>query len=228
MKYENIKKGIFVSRPNRFKAHVIIDGKEEIVHVKNTGRCKEILKSGATVILEKAKNPDRKTMYSLIAGYKGDLLINIDSQVVNQVVYDGILEGRIEEFPKIKILQKEKVYGNSRFDLYFESESRKGFIEVKGVTLEKDGLTLFPDAPTERGTKHVYEMVKAVRDGYLGYIFFLVQMKGPKLFTPHREMDADFAEALCEAKKAGVNIVAYDSLVTEDEIVIGSRIEVCL
>ncbi|MDD4834096.1 MAG: DNA/RNA nuclease SfsA, partial [Lutispora sp.] len=150
MIYNDTKEAIFIKRPNRFIAHVLLDGKEEIVHVKNTGRCREILIEGTKVILEASKNPNRKTAYSLIAAYKGDMLINIDSQIPNAVVFEGIKQNRISIISDVKYLKREVTYGNSRFDMYFEKENSKGFIEVKGVTLEENGLAMFPDAPTER------------------------------------------------------------------------------
>jgi sugar fermentation stimulation protein A len=226
LKYISVKTAQFIKRPNRFIAHVIVDNKEEIVHVKNTGRCKEILQEGTTVILEKSDKPERKTRYSIIAAYKGDVLINIDSQVPNMVVYQGILEGKIKEIQTVTKLSREVVYGNSRFDLYFEADEQKGFIEVKGATLETHGISMFPDAPTQRGCKHVYEMIKAVEEGYAGYILFLIQMKGVKYFTPFEERDPEFAKALKLAHEKGVAILAYDSIVFEDEISIGAPVEV--
>lgn len=228
LKYSSIKTGKFIKRPNRFIAHVIIDNKEEIVHVKNTGRCREILQENTVVILEEAKNPNRKTKYSVIAAYKGDVLINIDSQVPNTVVYEGLLSGNVKEIPAVNQLSKEIVYGNSRFDIYFENEEGKGFVEVKGVTLETDGIAMFPDAPTERGCKHVYEMIKAVEEGYQGFLFFLIQMKGVHYFTPFEIRDPKLAEALRLANKKGVKILAYDSVVQEDSICLGNSVEVRL
>lgn len=228
MKYSSVKVARFIRRPNRFIAHVIVDNNEEIVHVKNTGRCREILQEGTMVILEEAKNTERKTKYSLIASYKGDVLINIDSQVPNLVVFDGIKEGKIKEFRKVTKLSKEVVYGNSRFDLYFETNDQRGFIEVKGVTLETEGIAMFPDAPTQRGCKHIYEMIKAVEEGYEGFIFFLIQMKGVKHFTPFEIRDPEFTKALRLASEKGVTILAYDSIVSEDGITLGTPVEVRL
>ncbi|AFQ44205.1 DNA/RNA nuclease SfsA [Desulfosporosinus meridiei] len=228
MKYSSVKIARFIRRPNRFIAHVIVDNNEEIVHVKNTGRCREILQEGAMVILEEAKNTGRKTKYSLIASYKGDVLINIDSQVPNLVVFDGINEGKIKEFREVTQLSKEVIYGNSRFDLYFESNDQRGFIEVKGVTLETEGIAMFPDAPTQRGCKHIYEMIKAVEEGYAGFIFFLIQMKGVNYFTPFEIRDPEFTKALRLASEKGVTILAYDSIVSEDGITIGTPVEVRL
>lgn len=220
--------GIFLERPNRFIANVLIDGKKEKVHVKNTGRCKEILIKGTKVYLEKSNNPNRKTKYSLISAYKEDQLINIDSQVPNKVVFDAIKSNRIKELENIKVLKREVTFGNSRFDLYFEKDKESGFIEVKGVTLENNGLSLFPDAPTERGTKHIKEMIKVVESGLKGYIFFLIQMENIKYFTPNTSMDEKISNALIEANKKGVNILAYNSIVKEDSIKINEKIEVLI
>lgn len=228
MKYNNIYEGVFINRPNRFVANVLINGNMEMVHVKNTGRCKEILVQGTKVYLEKSNNPHRKTKYSIVSAYKGNKLINIDSQVPNDVVFESINSGKIDMFKDIVSLKREVSYGNSRFDLFFERENKKGFIEIKGVTLEIDDLSLFPDAPTERGKKHVDEMVKAVQEGYEGYIFFLIQMEGINFFTPNINMDKNFSESLLKAKKSGVKILAYNSIVTRDEIVLDKQVEVLI
>lgn len=225
MKYSNIVKGTFIDRPNRFIANVLIDGKVEKVHVKNTGRCKEILTKGTTVYLEKSNNPNRKTKYSLISAYKGRMLINIDSQVPNEVVYSSISSNKIPELTNVDLLKKEVKYNNSRFDLYYEKKGQKGFIEVKGVTLEIDGISMFPDAPTERGTKHILEMLKAKKGGYDNFIFFLIQMPDIKYFRPNEEMDPKFSEALIKAKEGGVNILAYNCRVTKDQIELANRVE---
>jgi sugar fermentation stimulation protein A len=228
MKYNHIVRGIFLTRINRFVAHVLIDGAEEVVHVKNTGRCKELFIAGTTVILEKAQNPERKTRFSVIAIYKGNRLINIDSQIPNYVVFEALQSGHIPEITEIQRVKKEVTYGNSRFDLYFESDGCRGFIEVKGVTLEEEGLVMFPDAPTVRGTKHVLEMIKAVENGYKGYILFLIQMKGVKSFSANRKTDPNFSAALQLAAQKGVILLAYDSLVSEDEIILGDRVNIVL
>lgn len=229
MEYTKIIKGIFIKRPNRFIAHVSIEGKEEIVHVKNTGRCKELLLPGAKVILEDAfHNPNRKTKYSLIAVWKGNILVNMDSQVPNEVVFNGIKENKIPELKNIEFLKREVTFNNSRFDIYFEDKNNKGFIEIKGVTLENNNISMFPDAPTERGTKHILEMIDAVEQGYIGIIFFLVQMKGAKSFKPNWEMDRKFSESLKLAREKGVKILAYDSIVTNNSIQIGNPIKVDL
>lgn len=227
MKYQNVIEANFIKRPNRFIAHVAIDNQEEIVHVRNTGRCRELLLPNARVILEDCSNvPTRKTRYSLVSVFKDDMLVNMDSQIPNQVVFQALKENKIASLQDLTFLKREKTFGNSRFDMYFEKDNKRGFMEVKGVTLEEDGIAMFPDAPTERGTKHIYEMVEAVKQGYEGYIFFLIQMKGPKLFNPNWSMDKNFSEALSFAKENGVKILAYDSIVTKDSIDIGDPIDI--
>lgn len=229
MKYDKVVEGIFIKRPNRFIAHVYINGIEEIVHVKNTGRCRELLLPGAKVILEDcSNNPNRKTKYSLISVWKEDILVNMDSQVPNAVVYNSLMENEIHGLENLTKIKREVSFGNSRFDLYFESGNSKGFIEVKGVTLENEGISMFPDAPTTRGTKHVLEMIHAVEEGYRGAILFLIQMKGPKVFRLNWAMDKDFSEAVKLASEKGVEILAYDSIVSQDTISIGKPIEVDL
>jgi len=228
LKYTNIVEGTFIDRPNRFIANVLINDKLEKVHVKNTGRCKEILKKGTKVYLEKSNNPNRKTKYSLISAYKGDLLINIDSQVPNDVVYSSILSNKIPEISNVDLLKREVNYKNSRFDFYFEKDNMKGFIEVKGVTLEIDGISLFPDAPTKRGTKHIHEITSSVKEGYNSYIFFLIQMPNIGYFKPNVAMDKEFSDALLLAKEKGVNLLAYNSIVEPDKISLGERIKLLL
>lgn len=228
MQYEQIEPGYFLKRPNRFIAHVMREEREEVVHVKNTGRCKEILVPGTTVYLEKAKNKNRKTNYSLVSAYKGENLINIDSLAPNQVVYEGLHENKVDLYQNLSLIKREVTYKQSRFDIYFEKGDQCGFIEVKGVTLEKDGVAMFPDAPTERGTKHVYEMIDSVKQGYLGCIFFLIQLKGVKQFTPNSIMDPKFSEALSSAYAQGVKIVAYDCEVTPRSIILSKKIKVVI
>lgn len=228
MKYSNIKLGKFIRRVNRFIAHVEIDNFEHIVHVKNTGRCKELFLPGIDVVLERSEKPGRKTEFSLIGVYKGDRLINVDSQVPTQVVFEALSSGAVREIGVVENKRKEVTYGKSRFDIYFESGVKPGFIEVKGVTLEEAGIVMFPDAPTTRGTKHVYEMIDAVKNGYEGYIFFLVQMRGVSYFIPNKKMDPEFTLALKLAKKEGVKILAYDSIVQQDEIILGDKVEIQL
>lgn len=221
MIYENIVKGNFIERPNRFIAHCEVNGNIEIVHVKNTGKCKELLVTGTTVYLEQNDNPNRKTKYSLIAVQKGNRLINMDSQVPNKVVYDGILNNIItlpgldEEIVNIR---REKTYKSSRFDIYIETKNKKAFVEVKGVTLEENDIVMFPDAKTERGVKHVLELIDAHKNGYLSYIVLVIQMSNVKYFTPNIKMHKEFGDVLKEAQKEGVHILAYECLVKEDSI----------
>jgi sugar fermentation stimulation protein A len=216
MKYENIVKGVFLSRPNRFIAQVLIDGNEQTVHVKNTGRCKELLVKGNEVWLQKSDNPLRKTAYDLIAVKKGDLLINMDSQIPNAVAAEWLKKGNL--FSKQAVIKREVTFGNSRFDLFIEDGNRKAFIEVKGVTLENDGIASFPDAPTLRGVKHINELVKCTQCGFEAYIIFIIQMKGVHLFTPNYKTHREFGEALKSAQEKGVRIIALDCIVTESSI----------
>lgn len=226
MRYEKITKGKFISRPNRFKAYVELNGEEELVHVKNTGRCAELLKAGATVYVQKSDKEERKTKWDLIAVEKGERMINMDSQIPNQVVKEWLEKENL--FENITCIRPEYTYGNSRFDLYVEAGEQKIFIEVKGVTLEEDGVVRFPDAPSERAVKHVEELQKAVKDGYEAYVFFVIQMKDVRYFTPNRQTHPEFAEALAEAERNGVKILAYDCSVTEDSIELGKEVPVVL
>ncbi|WP_405384064.1 DNA/RNA nuclease SfsA [Phascolarctobacterium sp.] len=226
MQYANMQKACFLSRPNRFIAHVEIDGREEIAHVKNTGRCRELLVPGATVYVQHHDDLKRKTKYSLIAVEKGDLLINMDSQAPNKVVQEWLLEQ--EPFGKIVRLKPECKYGDSRFDFYLETTERKMFIEVKGVTLEEDGVVLFPDAPTERGVKHVEELCHAMGEGYGAAVVFVVQMEGMRYFTPNRRTHAAFADALAKAAAAGVRIMAVTCAVTPETLHINGTLPVKL
>ena len=226
MKYERIVEAKFINRPNRFIANCIVDGNEEVVHVKNTGRCKELLVPGATVYIQKSDNPDRKTKWDLIGVRKGDRLINMDSQVPNKVVYEWLGEGNL--FGKGAYVRPETKYKNSRFDVYVEYEKRKAFIEVKGVTLEEDGVVRFPDAPSERAVKHVTELVSALEEGYEAYVLFVIQMEGVKYFTPNKKTHPQFADALKMAAKKGVKVLAYDAEVTEDSIKLNNAVNVIL
>lgn len=220
MKYNSIKHGIFISRPNRFIAEVEIDGEIKICHVKNTGRCRELLIPGVRVILEHSESPMRRTQYDLIAVYKGDMLINIDSQAPNKVFGEWIKQSAF--FKNVTIIKPEFTYGKSRVDFYIEADGKKILAEIKGVTLEKDGVVLFPDAPTERGVKHVTELIEAKNDGYDTYIFFIIQMKECKYFTPNRETHPEFADALLRAEKSGVGIYALTCDVFEDSLSINT------
>lgn len=228
MKYGKMVHGRLDRRVNRFIAEVFIGEIKEQVHVKNTGRLKELLLPGADVLLEYSDNPNRKTKYSLIAAAKNGRWVNIDSQAPNTVVFEALKTGKITEFAALQLVKREVTYGASRFDIYFEKNGEEGFIEIKGVTLEKDGMAMFPDAPTVRGTKHVLELITAAREGYTAIIFFLVQMKGCRAFTPYTEMDPVFADAVRKASQEGVRILAYDCIVKEDELQLGKSIPVYL
>jgi sugar fermentation stimulation protein A len=224
MQYENILQGRFILRPNRFIAHIEINGEIEICHVKNTGRCKELLIPGVTVFVQESNNPNRKTKFSLIGVIKEDRIINMDSQVPNKVVHEWILKGNL--FTDITLIKPETTYNKSRFDFYIETKNKKAFIEVKGVTLEDKGIVRFPDAPTERGVKHVRELCDCIKDGYEAYIIFVIQMKDVIHFEPNTETHKEFAEVLKEAKKQGVHIIAVDCNVNENSIDIVDYVKV--
>lgn len=228
MKYKRVIEGQFKSRPNRFIAKVVIDGVEETVHVKNTGRCKELLVPDAKVYLCVSDNPERKTKYDLIAVEKqkenGIILINMDSQIPNDVADEWLKDGAV--FGADSVIRREYKYKNSRFDFYIESGDDKIFLEVKGVTLENDGVASFPDAPTERGIKHINELVCAIDEGYKAYILFVVQMKGVNTFKPNDITHKAFGDALRNAHKSGVKILAVDCIVTPDEMKIDEFIPV--
>lgn len=223
VRYRDTVTGIFLERPNRFIAKVSIDGRTETCHVKNTGRCKELLVKGCKVVLEVSDNPERRTKYDIIAAYKGERLINMDSQVPNAVVAEGLWN--IGLIPGLRTVRREVVHGDSRIDIFAEGE--KGcFIEVKGATLENDRTVLFPDAPTERGLKHLRELMDCVKEGYEAYAFFLIQMSDVDHFEPNYETHAEFGYALKEASESGVHVVAYDCVVTEDSIVLNRPVEI--
>lgn len=231
MIYENIVEATFIERPNRFIAHCIVNGKEEVVHVKNTGKCRELLIPGCKVYLQEHDNPKRKTKFSLISVIKGNRLINMDSQAPNKVAYEALINNKID-LPElkgdIKYIKPEKTYGDSRFDIYIETDTEKAFLEVKGVTLEEDGIVLFPDAKTERGVKHINELIKAIDDGYLSYILFVIQMDNVKYFTPNIKMHKEFGQALKNAQYKGVNILAYDCDVTLNSLDIKNKVDIVL
>lgn len=226
MKYDNILPAVFISRPNRFIAEIEVDGKREISHVKNTGRCRELLVNGAKIYVRESGNPERKTKYDLISVFKGNELINMDSQAPNKVFGEWVTEGRF--IKNVSLIKPECRYENSRFDFYIEAEGRKIFAEIKGVTLEENGTAMFPDAPTERGLKHITELSRCVKEGYEAYIFFIIQMERCSYFTPNRRTHPQFADALKEAEKNGVNVNALNCLVSRDELKICRNIEVRL
>lgn len=230
MEYKNTVKGRFISRPNRFIAQVEIDGKEETVHVKNTGRCRELLVPNAAVILEKSANPQRKTKYDLIAVYKKvnekEILINMDSQAPNKAAGEWLKSGGLVKNPDI--VKAEKVFGSSRLDFYIEKDGQKIFLEVKGVTLENNGVARFPDAPTQRGAKHLNELINAKKQGFRAVALFVIQMKGCRYFEPNAETDPVFAETLKKAADEGVEIIAADCAVTPNSMIIDEKTEVRL
>ena len=215
MQYPDMVTGIFLKRPNRFIAHVCIDGKEEICHVKNTGRCRELLPEGAKVWCQRSNNPARKTKYDLITVQKGDRLINMDSQAPNAAAREWLRGGGLGE---ISDLRSETVHGDSRFDFAFTMDGRKCFLEVKGVTLENDGVCAFPDAPTERGVKHLQGLTRAAQDGYGAFVLFVIQMADVKYLHPNDKTDPAFGSALRTAAENGVRVLAMDCAVTEDSM----------
>ena len=225
MQYGKMVEGRFLQRPNRFIAHVEIQGKEEVCHVKNTGRCRELLPAGAKVWCLDAGNPNRKTRYDLIAVQKGQRLINMDSQAPNGAAKEWLLGGGLGE---IENLKPECKHGDSRFDFAFEKDGRQCFLEVKGVTLEHEGVCAFPDAPTQRGAKHLRELANLSREGYGAYVLFVIQMEGVKYLHPNDATDKPFGEALREAKNAGVEILAYDCEVTVNTMKILNKVDVKL
>ncbi len=226
MKYKNIYEGRFLSRPNRFIAYVDIGGQREKVHVKNTGRCRELLTGHAQVFLEKSENAGRSTGFDLVAVRKGGRIINMDSQAPNKAVEEWLKQGGL--FGETKLIRPETVYGDSRFDFYVETPEDNIFIEVKGVTLEQEDVVLFPDAPSERAVKHVRELAKITRQGYKAYVIFVIQMEGVKYFTPNTTTHPEFASALLEARNAGVSVLAYDCRVTKESMSINRPVPVIL
>ena len=225
MKYGYVADAVFLQRPNRFIAQVLLHGQEETVHVKNTGRCKELLVPGAKVYLEKGKNPARKTAWDLIAVEKGERLINMDSQLPNRVAEEWLAQGGFGHFSQ---LFREQTWGASRLDFCLKDSHRIKYVEVKGVTLEEGGRVYFPDAPTARGTKHLEELTRIRQEGMEAAVLFVVQMNGVSSFSPNDATDPAFGDALRRAKDAGVGIAAIDWLVRPEEVRPGQRVPVIL
>jgi len=225
MRYSKMVPGRFLSRPNRFIAHIVIEGKEEICHVKNTGRCRELLPAGAKVWCLDAASPARKTRFDLICVQKGDRLINMDSQAPNQVAGEWLAAGGLG---KLENLRAEVRHGASRFDFSFTLDGKPCFLEVKGVTLETDGVCAFPDAPTERGAKHLRELTELAKEGFGAYVLFVIQMADVAYLHPNDDTDPAFGKALREAAQAGVKILAMDCTVTPDSMVLRQPVEVKL
>ena len=216
MTYDNIHEAVFLDRPNRFIAHILLNGQTQVCHVKNTGRCKELLLPGAEIFVQHSANPARKTAYDLIAVRKGERLINMDAAAPNKVFGEWLSAGGPGYVPEL--IRPECVHGDSRFDFYFEHGGRKAFAEVKGVTLEEDGVVRFPDAPTERGVKHLHGLIRCVQEGFEAWAVFIIQMKGVKYFEPNRATHPEFAEALAQAAQAGVKLIALDCDVEKDSL----------
>lgn len=224
MIYNNIRTARFIDRPNRFIANIELEDREEVCHVKNTGRCRELLKPGATIFVQEFGRTSRKTKYDLIGVMKGDRLVNVDSQVPNKIFHEWLLKGNF--FKDITSIKPEAKYKNSRFDFYIETKAEKIYIEVKGVTLEEGNIVLFPDAPTERGVRHVRELIDCTEEGFKAYLVFVIQMKGVSCFTPNSRTHREFAETVKTAGTKGVNIIAFDCNVGIDFIEIAERVEV--
>lgn len=224
LQYPNVTPAVFLSRPNRFVALVRLGEEEVQVHVKNTGRCRELLRPGAQVYLTKSGNPGRKTAYDLIAVKKGARLINMDAQAPNQVFSEWAAAGHF--VPGLTLLKAEQTHGNSRFDFYWEAGPRKGFVEVKGVTLEENGAVYFPDAPTQRGVKHLRGLAQCVREGYEGTVCFVIQMEQADFFAPNDRTHPAFGQALWEARAAGVTILAMTCAVTPDSLTLAGPVPV--
>ena len=225
MIYENMQPGIFRDRPNRFIAHVELDGKLETVHMKNTGRCRELLVPGAKVWCQRSENPARKTKFDLICVEKGPYLINMDSQAPNKAVQEWLLGGGMGQ---IRDLRPETVHGDSRFDFAFQKDGKQCYLEVKGVTLEDGGICAFPDAPTERGAKLLRGLHRAVTEGCACYALFVIQMRPVLYLHPNDATDPVFGKALREAAAGGVHVLAVDCQVTPNSMTVGQTVEVRL
>ena len=226
MQYSDIHKAVFLERPNRFIAHCTVDGMLETVHVKNTGRCRELLVPGATVYLEKSSNPNRKTAYDLVTVETPFGLVNMDAAAPNQVAGELLRAGAILSSPTL--VQPEVRFGASRLDFYAENDRQRLFVEVKGVTLESGGHVYFPDAPTERGVRHLHTLMQAVEQGHRATAFFVVQMENVLDFAPNDGTHPAFGQALRQAAEAGVQVLAYSCHVTPKEMEIDREIPVVL
>lgn len=231
MRYTRVVEAVFLCRPNRFIANVLIDGEECVAHVKNTGRCRELLTRNCKVYLSVSDNPERKTKYDLIAAEKlrdglPPILINLDSQIPNDVAENWLKSGNL--FSENAFIKREAKYKNSRFDFYIEDGDRKCYLEVKGVTQENGGVVMFPDAPTERGVKHLEELIDAKKNGFESYVLFVVQMQNIDYLIPNDETHKVFGDTLRKAEETGVSIIAVDCVVTPDSIKANKKIKVKL
>lgn len=225
MRYDDMTPGIFLARPNRFIAHVDIGGEIQVVHVKNTGRCRELLVPGCRVWCQESRNPARKTKFDLIAVEKGNRLVNMDSQAPNAAAKEWLLSGGLG---KLENLRAETVRGDSRFDFSFTKDGKQCFLEVKGVTLEENGVCAFPDAPTQRGAKHLRGLTALAQEGIGAYVLFVIQMADVACLHPNDATDPDFGQALREADRAGVQVLAMDCAVTPESMTIGKPVRVQL
>lgn len=228
MEYQDLEKGSFIRRKNRFVAEIELHGERICVHVPNTGRCRELFVPGATVYVQRSANAARKYPYSLCIVEKGAEKVHIDSAGANRLVEEALNHGAIKGLEDITALEREKTFSDSRFDFRFQKDGKVCYMEVKGVTLEQDGVAMFPDAPTKRGARHLEELIKAKDEGYGAYVLFVIQMKGVTRFRPHWERDSEFAINLIRAKKAGVTVLAYDTIVTPEHIRLDAPVEVTL
>ncbi|MGM9522515.1 MAG: DNA/RNA nuclease SfsA [Oscillospiraceae bacterium] len=226
MKYEGIRRAVFLDRPNRFIANIELDGKQVVCHVKNTGRCRELLIPGTEIYVQQCTNPNRRTKFDLITVRKGDRLINIDSAAPNKVFAEWI--GSSGFFDGVTLIRPETRYGDSRLDYYIEASNRRIFCEVKGVTLEEEGVVRFPDAPTQRGVKHLRELIRCKKAGFEPYAVFVIQMDGVRYFTPNWDTHPEFGRALCEAQDAGVGLIAFQCQVSSDSILPSSPVQIRL
>ena len=226
MRYENVLPAVFIDRPNRFIARVELGGAVETVHVKNTGRCRELLVPGAPVWVQRSENPARRTLYDLITVKKGDLLLNIDSAAPNAFFGEYLAAGRL--FPSPTLIRPETPFGGSRLDFYVEARNTRAFCEVKGVTLEENGAAMFPDAPTLRGVKHLGELIRCAGAGFSAWAVFIIAMRRAKYFTPNRATHPEFADALSQAAKNGVNLLALSCDVEPDGITAAEQVEIIL
>ncbi len=226
LRYPDMRRAVFIARPNRFIAHVWLDNQMVVCHVKNTGRCRELLVPGCTVWVQHVPSPGRKTAYDLIAVQKGDRLINMDAAAPNHVFGEYVREGRfLQPWEQV---QPEKSHGDSRFDFYLQSGSRRVFVEVKGVTLEQDGIVRFPDAPTQRGVKHLHGLAQCVREGYEAWAVFVIQMSSVRWMEPNRQTHPAFADALAQARTDGVHLLALDCMATPDQLTVRQPVEIRL
>lgn len=224
MRYGEILPAVFLSRPNRFIAHVLVEGEEVVCHVKNTGRCRELLRPEARVWLEKGTNPKRKTAYDLVTVEKGRRLVNMDAQAPNKIFGEWAL--RLEA--GIRSVRPEVAFGDSRLDFLLETEQGRHYVEVKGVTLEEGGHVFFPDAPTERGVRHLHTLMRAVEQGHRATVFFVVQIADVLDFSPNDSTDPAFGQALRQAAAAGVQVLAFTCQVTPEEVTMDRQIPVIL